>query len=135
MIGGDTIKGFALKDGDVVIKNNKIVMVKDDELLRQTVECVVGTNKGEWPLNTNEGIVFQNILGKNKTDDMIKYELQDGLSQVDDTFTITSFELENLGGRRFKVTASAQNADGAELSIDADSPRSVVNADSEKYTE
>ena len=93
-------------------------MVSDKELLRQTIESVLGTNKGEWVLNTDEGITFQNILGKNKTEEMIKYEVQQGLLQVDDTFTLTTFELINISDRQYKVKASAQNADGAEISIE-----------------
>ena len=41
-------------------------MVHGAELTRQTVECVLGTNKGEWSLNVDEGINFKNILGKAK---------------------------------------------------------------------
>lgn len=59
------MKGFKLTStGDVEIKNNQIQMIEGNELLRQTVECVLGTNKGEWFLNPDEGINFQNILGK-----------------------------------------------------------------------
>lgn len=41
-------------------------MVHGAEFTRQTVECVLGTNKGEWSLNVDEGINFSNILGKAK---------------------------------------------------------------------
>lgn len=110
------MKGFMLDShGDVVIHNNKIQMIEGDELLAQRVWCVLGTNKGEWPLNLEEGINFHNILGKNKEEDGIKYEIQQGLLQVDDTFTITSFSLDDLGKRKFSVIVSAQNASGAEL--------------------
>lgn len=58
--------GFQLKDGDVVIENNEIQMISDAELIRQTVETVLNTNKGEWFFNADEGINFENILGKKK---------------------------------------------------------------------
>lgn len=59
------MKGFKLtSSGDVEIKNNQIQMIEGSELLRQKVECVLGTNKGEWFLNPDEGINFRNILGK-----------------------------------------------------------------------
>lgn len=41
-------------------------MVHGAELTRQTAEAVLGTNKGEWSLNVEEGINFSNILGKAK---------------------------------------------------------------------
>ena len=58
------MKGFELSNGDVVIENGEIQMVSGAELTRQTVETVLGTNKGEWFFNADEGITFSNILGK-----------------------------------------------------------------------
>lgn len=58
------MKGFELLNGDVVIKNGEIQMVSGAELLRQTVETVLNTNKGEWFFDIDEGITFSNILGK-----------------------------------------------------------------------
>lgn len=61
------MKGFQLdSNGDIVISGGHIQMVDGDELLRQTVQSVLGTNKGEWVLNTDEGIDFKNILGKHR---------------------------------------------------------------------
>ena len=61
------IKGIKLTDkGDISITNHEIDIVKDGELLKQTAQQVLGTNKGEWVFNTNEGINFKNILGKHK---------------------------------------------------------------------
>lgn len=61
------MKGFKLKDGDIEIVENKISMVSGNDLLRQTTETVLGTNKGEWVLNPDEGIKFSTILGKKPT--------------------------------------------------------------------
>ena len=67
------MKGFKLNiSGDVVIENNRIQMIEGTDLLRQTVQSVLGTNKGEWTLNPNEGINFKNLLGKQKTIDTKK---------------------------------------------------------------
>lgn len=61
------IKSFKLdSNGDVVIKDNKISMVEGAELTAQTVRTVLGTNKGEWFSNLDEGISFKNILGKTR---------------------------------------------------------------------
>jgi hypothetical protein len=51
-------------NGDIVIKNNKIQMIEGDEVTKQKIETVLGTNKGEWVLNPDEGINFRNITGK-----------------------------------------------------------------------
>ncbi len=112
------MRGFALDEsGDIIIKNNKIQMVEGNDLLQQTVRSVLGTNKGEWFANVDEGITFSNILGKNKTEEMIKHEVQEGLKQVDDTFVITSFEHAQESGRMYSVKSTAQNSTGAELNI------------------
>ena len=58
--------GFKLKDGDLVITNNEIELVEGDELTVQTIQSVLSTNKGEWIFDTDEGIEFDNILGKHR---------------------------------------------------------------------
>ena len=57
------MKGFALKDGDLLIENGDIQIVTGAELKRQTVEMVLSTQKGEWTLNIDEGINYANIFG------------------------------------------------------------------------
>lgn len=58
--------GFKLNDGDLVITNNEIELVEGDELTVQTIQQVLSTNKGEWIFDTEEGINFDNILGKHR---------------------------------------------------------------------
>ena len=59
------MKGFALSDNnDLVIQNGELQLVEGTDLLRQTVQTVLNTNKGEWFLDEDEGINFRNILGK-----------------------------------------------------------------------
>lgn len=59
------MKGFALNEqGDVIIQNGEIQMVYGANLTAQTVRSVLSTQKGEWFLDSNEGINLNNILGK-----------------------------------------------------------------------
>lgn len=61
------MKGFMLDEqGDVVIENGVIQMVHGTDLTMQTTKCVLGTQKGEWFLNWEEGINHDNILGKKR---------------------------------------------------------------------
>lgn len=111
------MQGFKLNsNGDVVIENNSIVMVEGNELLRQQIESVLSTNKGEWVLNREEGITFSNVIGKGITEDMIRAEIQQGLLQVDSSFVLTFFELVPLDNRRYKVLFTAQTSNGEEIS-------------------
>ena len=104
--------GFALdSNGDVIISHGAIQMINGDELIRQTVETVLGTNKGEWFLNTEEGIDFYNILGRNKEEDIIKNEVMQGLRQVDSSFIMDSFSFTQ-SGRSLSVHFTAKTESG-----------------------
>lgn len=106
--------GFKLDEkGDVLIENNQIQMVSGDEFIKQTVQSVIGTNKGEWFLNEDEGITFENILGKFVDEDIIKTEIEEGLLQIDESFSITQFSCKfNSEKRKLEVSFSAVNDDG-----------------------
>lgn len=85
--------GFALDDsGDIIVENGKIKMCRDNELLRQTCEAVVSTNKGEWFLNENEGINHKNIITKNPDEEVVKGEILMGLKQVRDDFKFDEYK-------------------------------------------
>ena len=106
------MKGFMLdENGDILIENGQIQLVNGDELVRQTVESVLGTNKGEWFLNIEEGINFSNLLGKGKEEDIIKDEILQGLSQVDSSFYLEDFKCE-VTKRKLKVKFTAKNEQG-----------------------
>lgn len=93
--------------------NCEIQMINGNELLRQKVQCVLGTNKGEWFLNTDEGINFSNILGKGKSEDIVRSEIEEGLSQVDSSFFIEDFSCNfNTQERKLKVYFVAKNETG-----------------------
>ena len=54
------------ESGDVVIQSGDIQMVNGVELTMQTIKSVLGTQKGEWFFNANEGINLNEILGKKR---------------------------------------------------------------------
>lgn len=112
--------GFALdENGDILIKDNHIQMISGNELVKQTVQTVIGTNKGEWCLNEDEGITFDNILGKHIPDDeVVKTEIEQGLLQVDE-FNITDFSIDfDSKTRRANISFQAENNDGIILNIE-----------------
>ena len=97
------MKGFKLdSNGDVVIKENQIVMVGEKELLRQSIQQVLGTNKGEWSLNKEEGVNFYNILGKHgsqtteiKEDAALKALYNNEINKIKDADTELASKLQN----------------------------------------
>lgn len=118
--GGNCMKGFRLDDkGDVIIRNGDIELVSGNELLRQTVQQVTGTNKGEWALNKDEGIDFHKILGKNQDEDVIRAELETAARLVDDTLSITSFSVSQENRHR-TINYTMVNENGEEIGGEQD---------------
>ena len=113
-MGGGNVKSFSTNEHGDVIVNSSIEMVTDAELLRQKVQRVLGTNKGEWSYDTDEGIDFQAVLRKNPDKDEIRATIDEALVQIDDTFVITSFDL-TMDGRKATVSFEAVNADGVKV--------------------
>ena len=61
------MKNFLLdENGDLVIEHGEIQMAYGAELTAQTLKSVLGTQKGEWFLNWEEGIDLNAILGKRR---------------------------------------------------------------------
>lgn len=116
------MKGFALdSNGDLLIEGNRISMISGEDLIRQTVQTVLGTNKGEWSLNIDEGIDFSNILGKKKSDDIIKNEILQGLLQIDESFVLDSFSCEiDKINRKLVISFTARNGDGETVAATVD---------------
>ena len=113
------MKCFAVDDkGDVVIKSGKIQLTDRKELLRQKIKTVLSTNKKEWFLNKNEGINFDNILGKKKNEDIIKNEILQGLQQIDSSFVLLNFECNfDKRNRKLVINFKAKTQSGEEITI------------------
>lgn len=109
--------GFKIDErGDVVIENNEISIVTDDELLRQKVWSILRTNLKEWYFDWSQGIDFGNLLGKSTNEELVRYEVERGLHQVDATFTITDFAYEvDRAARQATVRFKASNENGREV--------------------
>lgn len=116
------MKGFALDEhGDVLIENNQISIVTGDELLRQKVMTVLKTNLQEWFFDWEQGIDFNNLLGKGVNEELARYEIERGLRQVDRTFELTEFVYSvDQTLRRATIAFKAQVASGAEVGGEID---------------
>lgn len=107
-------KGFAVKNGDVVV-NKTIQMVSNSENLRTKSELVIGTNQGEWSYDVLEGINFGVVLCKNPDEGEIRSTIEAALKHsIDETFVVTDMKLV-MEGRKAHIDFSAINADGAEI--------------------
>lgn len=111
------MKGFALDENGDVMVSKDISLVKGEELLRQTVETLLHTNKKEWPFNPDSGIQLSSILTKNPDIDVVRAEIQNALAQVDSTLVMTSFE-HRVQGRTLYLSFTAQNQQGETVKMD-----------------
>lgn len=111
------MKGFALDEsGDVLIENGEISIVVGESLIQQKVTTVLRTKLREWFFDWSEGIDHDNLLGKNTNEELARYEISRGLSQVDSSFTITEFTYEvDRATRTAKIRFKAKNQDGDEV--------------------
>ena len=109
--------GFKINEnGDVVIQDDRIVMVSDKDLITQTVRQILKTNLGEWWLNEDEGIDFFCLLCKKPNYDQIEDHIKLGLWQIDETFNLTSFDC-SVENRKLTVNFTAVNDNGDTIDI------------------
>lgn len=99
------MRTFKIKNGDLVIENGDLVMVEGEEEQMQSIERILTTNKGEWFLNTDFGLDYNRIQGKNKTEEEIKLAMVEALHQDSrvDEVDIVKVEIDR-GNRDLKVS-------------------------------
>lgn len=103
------MKSLALDStGDLLIEHHTLQMVDGNELIRQKVQEVINTNKGEWFFDWEQGVEFSNILGKNVTEEAVMMEISNALLQVDENLTMSDFSMTK-SGRTLAVTFTAKN--------------------------
>lgn len=97
-------------NGDLVLSGGDIPYISGANLEVQKTRLVLGTNKGEWVLNPDEGINFNVMLGKNPNYDQIIDTVLDGLHQINEDIQISSYRFEKKDRHLvLKFTASLPN--------------------------
>lgn len=116
------MQGFKLdSNGDIMLENGKISIVSGTDLMAQTLKTVIGTNKGEWFMNDDEGIDFDSVIGKGITEDMQRAEIIDACGQVDQNLQLTEFSSETDKKTRAAILAfTAVNQSGEEIRVERD---------------
>lgn len=114
------MQGFMLdENGDLLIQNNSVQMVESNDLICQTVKTVLSINQGEWFFNTSLGIDFSALLGKHAIDKAYcRHIIQQALSQVDNSLTITDFTCEHDKiNRKLTINFKAINEEGETVEV------------------
>lgn len=103
---------------DIEIINGDIPLVKDLKLEEQTIRTVLGTNKGEWCFNYDEGIDYRQLSGKNVTADMARSQITAGIHQVNSNRNIENFSY-SVADRHVVIDFTAREAGGEIISQQA----------------
>lgn len=107
------MKGFFLNDrGDVVIEKNDIKLAYDTDLLIQKIRQVLSTNRGEWWLDSKEGIPVQKVLKKNPNLTLIRDYVRSAIAQVDKSLQMTDCDIVTEG-RNLKITFGIATPSGS----------------------
>lgn len=91
------MKSFYLKDnGDLMInKLNEIEMIDKESEVRQRNKITLKTAKGEWFLNINFGVDWNNLLGdKDISNEDIKQAILNELEKDDAIEKVNNIELD-----------------------------------------
>ena len=109
------MKTFQLDQyGDVVIKNGEIQMVKDMDLIVQTLKQVLNTNLGEWFGDEEEGIDYHVIFTKNPNYELMEDTINTAIQSVADGLNI-ELETDNftfeVNGRELTIHFSIRKAE------------------------
>ncbi|MFP7414370.1 DUF2634 domain-containing protein [Priestia filamentosa] len=108
-----------LKDGDLVIEDNNLIMVEDDEELAQSVKSVLQTRKGEFFLDEEHGMSFDNILGKVADQAATRDDIIEAVSQEERIRSVTDVSFsDNPKTRIREVKMTLEKEDGAELELE-----------------
>lgn len=107
-------------DGDLVIDGNgDIVMVEGDEELAQAMEMTLQTRKGEFFLELEHGLVFDNLLGKEVNQEQARDDIIEVVSQEDRIASVKEVSfVDDWKNRTRLVSLKLQKDNGETLSIE-----------------
>lgn len=113
------MKGFLLDShGDAVIGEGDIKLAADADLLTQKIRQILGTNRGEWWLDSGEGIPVQEVLRKNPNQARIRDHIRRALKQVDKNLELLSCRFA-VNGRKLQIEFTAK-CGGQEITIETE---------------
>ncbi|MBW7452433.1 DUF2634 domain-containing protein [Paenibacillus sepulcri] len=107
------MKSLKLVDGDLVFEDGQLLMVEGPEELAQSVQLILGTNKGEWFLNLELGINFDVFNAKQPDMEVMRDEIRAGLHQNPRIATVEEINIiSDRTSRMQQVSFVATSVDG-----------------------
>jgi phage baseplate assembly protein W len=106
-----------LENGDLVVKDGNLVMISGDEELIQSVQSTLRTRKGEFFLDPEYGLSYNNLLGKAISEEEARDDIIEALSKDERIGAVKDISFLKEG-RTLKVSLTIQKQDETELTID-----------------
>lgn len=112
------MKTFKIVNGDLVFDGqNNLAMVEGEEEIAQSIERVLTTNKGEWFLNLEHGLDYQEIQGKGRDIEGIKLALTEAILQEERVSEVEKIDLFLDKDRHLKINVIARLQEGDTLDL------------------
>lgn len=107
-------------DGDIELDDQgQIVMVDEDDELEQSVRLLLGTNQGEWFLNSIHGLAYKYLQVQSPDPERIRSEVLQTLSQEPRIAKVEEIQVEFLyRERKLKISFRAIAQDGSEIQFE-----------------
>lgn len=107
------MKSFVLKDGDIVIEKGEILMVEGQDELVQSVQIGLGTNKGEWFLNLEEGVDYLLLVDKTASEAEKREEIYNAVMKHERVRSVESIDFNfNRSVRTLSIFIKATSTEG-----------------------
>lgn len=114
------MKTFKVDDkGDLIIQDGDLVIIEGNDEIIQSIERRLSTNQGEWFLDTEFGLDYESIRGKDVTKEKAELVITEAVYQderIEDT-AILDFSFDNR--LRFSDTKIIARAGDSEVEIDS----------------
>lgn len=112
------MKTFKIVNGDLVFDGQgNLVMVEGKEEIAQSIERILTTNKGEWFLNLEHGLDYQEIQGKGRDIEGIKLAITEAILQVERVSEVERIDLFLDKDRHLKINVTVRLQEGDTLEV------------------
>jgi len=112
------MKTFKLVNGDLIFDaQNNLVMIDGEDEIAQSIERVLTTNKGEWFLNLEHGLDYQEIQGKGRDIEGIKLAITEAILQEERVSEVERIDVSLDKDRHLKINVTARIQEGDNLQI------------------
>lgn len=107
------MRTLAMNDDDIYFSKGELAMVEGIDEVDQTVKVLMKINKGEWFINTEEGLDYELLYDKMVSDDRKRAEIYNRLMSEGRISSVESIEFtRNRRTRTLQIDFRAVTTEG-----------------------